>query len=402
MRTLFLCLMLFTLSYSLAVAQPIKVQAPYFGIHLVDEATGRGVPLMELRTVNDIRCVTDNAGWIAFYEPGLMGRELFFYLSGPGYEKDKDGFGFVGVRVTPKAGETVTFKLKRTGIAERVGRTTGQGMYRDSELLGLPQPLPNINPAGVMGQDSVQAVPYHGKIFWLWGDTNVPQYPLGNFRTTCATSPLDGTAEKGLAFDYFMDQADPKKLRAMMPVKEQGAVWLFGLLAVADGQGNPVLMAHYGRHKSLAKPDEHGVVQFNDERGVFENVLPLEKEEVWRFPQGNAVRVKNAEGDWYYFAMPFCHTRVKAARASLLDTASYEALRFDENLKDWVWQREKSATTQGEELKLLLAGKMKPEQAMFQIKDVDSGKLVRMHNTSITWNAWRKKWIMIGLQSGDR
>src|ERR1700710_369574 len=100
--------------------------------------------------------------------------------------------------------------------------------------------------------------------------------------------------------------------------------------------------------------------------------------------------------------MPFCHTRVKAARASIIDPASYEALRFDENLKEWVWQREKVATTQGEELKLLLAGKMKREQAMFQLKDADSGKLVRMHNTSITWNAWRKKWVMIGLQSGDR
>lgn len=402
MTQLFLRLVLAAAVAASYADEPVKVHAPYFGIHLVDESTGRGVPLVELRTVNDIRCVSDSAGWVAFHEPGLMEREVFFYLSGPGYGKEKDGFGFVGVRITPRAGGTATVKLKRSIVAERIGRATGQGIYRDSELLGLPHPLPNLNPAGVMGQDSVQAVPYHGRLFWLWGDTNVPQYPLGNFRTTCATSAADVRAETGIVFDYFMDQTDPKKLRAMMPVKEPGAVWLFGLLTVNDEQGREVLMAHYGRHKALAKPEEHGVVQFNDERGVFETVTPLAKDEEWRFPQGNAVRVKDAEGDWYYFAMPFCHTRVKATRAHVMDTGSYEALQFDETLKEWRWQRETGPTTPAEELKLLQVGKMKPEQALFQMKDAASGKPLRMHNTSITWNAWRKKWVMIGLQSGDK
>src|SRR4051812_1436623 len=123
------------LGCGLNAAEAAKAKAPYFGIHLIDETTGRGVPLMELRTVNDIRCVTDSAGWVAFYEPGLMDREVFFYLSGPGYGKGKDGFGFTGVRMQPKAGETITVKIKRSIIAERIGRTTGQGIYRDSELL---------------------------------------------------------------------------------------------------------------------------------------------------------------------------------------------------------------------------------------------------------------------------
>jgi hypothetical protein len=54
---------------SLGPAQD-RVKEPYFGIHVVDEATGRGVPLVELRTVNDVALVTDSAGWIAFHEPG--------------------------------------------------------------------------------------------------------------------------------------------------------------------------------------------------------------------------------------------------------------------------------------------------------------------------------------------
>ena len=48
----------------------------YFTIRVVDEDTGRGVPLVELRTVNDIRLWTDSAGVVALREPGLMGHRL--------------------------------------------------------------------------------------------------------------------------------------------------------------------------------------------------------------------------------------------------------------------------------------------------------------------------------------
>lgn len=54
-----------------------------FGIHVTDEATGRGVPLVQLRTVNDIALWTDSAGWIAFQEPGLMDREVYFAIESP-------------------------------------------------------------------------------------------------------------------------------------------------------------------------------------------------------------------------------------------------------------------------------------------------------------------------------
>ena len=40
----------------------------------------------------------------------------------------------------------------------------------------------------------------------------------------------------------------------MMPLKEQGAVWLFGLLTVKDEKDHEVLIAHYGRHQGLSAP----------------------------------------------------------------------------------------------------------------------------------------------------
>ena len=72
--------------------------ADYAEIRVLDAATGRGVPLVELETVNGLLFVTDNAGRVAFHEPGLMGREVFFTVRSHGYEVKKDGFGFAGAK----------------------------------------------------------------------------------------------------------------------------------------------------------------------------------------------------------------------------------------------------------------------------------------------------------------
>ena len=52
----------------------------YFGIRVVDEQTGRGVPLVELETVNHLQWVSDSGGWVAIAEPGLMGQTVFFFV----------------------------------------------------------------------------------------------------------------------------------------------------------------------------------------------------------------------------------------------------------------------------------------------------------------------------------
>src|SRR3954451_11768439 len=68
-----------------------------FRIEVVDDETGRGVPLVELKTVNQIRLVTDSNGITAFDEPRTMGRKVFFPEKSHGYEFARDGFGSRGV-----------------------------------------------------------------------------------------------------------------------------------------------------------------------------------------------------------------------------------------------------------------------------------------------------------------
>ena len=57
----------------------------YFQIKVADGRTGRGVPLVELVTTNHISSYTDSNGVLAWNEPGLMDRRVWFRVSSPGY-----------------------------------------------------------------------------------------------------------------------------------------------------------------------------------------------------------------------------------------------------------------------------------------------------------------------------
>src|SRR4051812_48874512 len=94
---------------TMAASQPPRAEGPAdapeprglprpraFRIQVVDEETGRGVPLVELRTVNQVRFVTDSNGIAAFDEPGLFGHKVYFSISSHGHEARKDSFGFQG------------------------------------------------------------------------------------------------------------------------------------------------------------------------------------------------------------------------------------------------------------------------------------------------------------------
>ncbi|MDW8243332.1 MAG: hypothetical protein RMJ88_08990 [Thermogemmata sp.] len=153
----------------------------YAEIRVVDADTGRGIPLVELETVHHVRFVTDNAGRVAVGEPELLDRDVFFHVRSHGYEYPADGFGFRGVRLKLQRGQAAVIRLPRRQIAERLCRLTGEGLYRDSLLLGY-SPAGGAVQGQVAGQDSVQAVLYRQRIYWFWGDTNRLLYPLGLFR----------------------------------------------------------------------------------------------------------------------------------------------------------------------------------------------------------------------------
>jgi hypothetical protein len=228
------------LGASLAHADP----KDYFIITVVDEQTGRGVPLIELKTTNDLRMWTDSAGVVAFLEPGLMNQRVFFHISGHGYEFPKDGFGIAGKAFDVTPGGSASVKIKRVNIAQRLYRLTGGGIYRDSVLAGLKPPIkePLLN-AKVFGQDSIQRVIYNGKIHWFWGDTNRPAYPLGHFGMSGAISelPANGGLDPSLGVDYRYFTGQDGFARPTVP--GENLRWIDGLVVLKDDARKERLVA---------------------------------------------------------------------------------------------------------------------------------------------------------------
>ncbi len=395
---------------------------PWAEIQVQDAETGRGIPLVELETVNNLCFVTDNAGRIAFQEPGLMGQEIFFTVKSHGYEMAKDGFGFPGVRFIPKAGERKVIKLQRKNLAERLCRLTGEGLYRDSHLLGYESPLFKPLGAGqVSGQDSIQATVFRDKVYWFWGDTNRMSYPLGLFRMAGATTPVPGPCfdpSNGIAFDYFVDKSG--FARAMMPIPErpEGVVWVFALCVVPNSTGKDTLCAHYTRRKGLAEEIEHGIAVFDPEKAIFQPAKTLPLTETWRHPSGHPIPFEENGKKWLLMGSPNPNVRVPATLEAILDPSQYEAFTYfsapspkrpvdpalsEEKKPFWRWQKDLPPTDSKTEHKLFKDGTILPEHACFCPVNVsDPKERIMLHSGSVRWNAFRKKWILLAGQIGGK
>ena len=391
-------------------------RSEYFKIRVVDSRTGRGVPLIELQTVNKILHVTDSAGIVAFLEPGLMGKRVYFHISGHGYEFPKDRFGYRGRTFLVKAGKSVTIKIERKNIAERLYRITGAGIYRDSMLLGEKPPIgkPLLNGL-VFGSDSVVNAVYKNRIYWFWGDTNRPSYPLGNFHVPGATSmlPRHGGLDPSTGIDlkYFEGANGFAKRTANMP--GPGPTWISGLFVLKDKSGRERMFAKYVKVKKPMVVYEQGLVEFNDEKKVFvkRKVFDVESQLV---PGGHPVRYRENGIDYLFFADPFPQVRVPANVEAILDPAEYEVLtpilsHKKENLPDldrnsqgklvFRWRKNSSLLTMPLARKLVRAKHLAADEFPWVLVDIETGQRVIVHRGSIYWNEYRNRWVMVCLET---
>lgn len=405
----------------LAVSVTRAEPGGYFAIEVVDAATGRGVPMVELRTTNEMRFYTDSAGLVAFNEPGLMGREVYFHVSSHGYELAADGFGYRGRRLRTTPGGSATIEINRINIAERLYRVTGQGVYCDSVLLGRDVPVaePVMN-GRVMGQDSVLNAVYHGKLYWFWGDTVQEAYPLGQFRTSGATSVLPGRGgldpSAGVDLTYFVDDNGFSRPMAPFPEVNSGLYWLDGLIVLRDEQGNERMIAHASHMASLAERLDHGIVIFDDETQTFESLKPLDDAQELH-PVGHPFLATIHGRDYYYFPRPYPLCRVKAEWGAVMDPAAYESFtclvpgtRYgDEGMRVerddfghavWAWKPGTSWIDPARQKELVEAGLLKASETWINTRDIETGDPITLHGGSVAWNDYRQKWVMIAVQIG--
>ncbi len=388
-----------------------------FAVEVVDDVTGRGVPLVELETVNHIKLYTDSNGLAVLDEPGFEGRAVYLHVRAHGYAFPADGFGYRGARVEARAGTVARLKLKRVNVAERLYRVTGAGVYADTVRLGRRPPTehPLLN-AGVLGSDSVLTAVFQGKIRWFWGDTNRLNYPLGNFHTPGAVSMLPDRGgldpSVGVNLDYLADPDGFAAATARLP--GDGPTWLFGLVALRDRAGAEHLYASYSKIKPPLDAYERGLVEFNPAEGVFEKRAGWPMGRDW-YPDEHPFLRRQRGRDDVYFPTPFPLTRVTADLEHLKDLASYESFtclaagstlkhprieRDDHGNAVFAWKRDAPALQPDVEARLVKEGLLRSSERLTALRDVETGRRVQIHRGSVNWNAHRRRWIMIATEIG--
>ncbi len=336
-----------------------------FRIEIVDRENGWPVPLVELRTTHELRYFSDNAGLVAVDAPELMGREVFFHVKSHGYGAPKDGFGYEGVRVTPKPGGSQRIEIDRRMIAKRLGRLTGAGRFAEAEKVGEEAPL---SESGVFGCDSVLLANHRGRLFWLWGDTTLPRYPLGIFDSTAALTPARpiGKFEPPLAIDYRHFRARDGDLRGVADFPGDGPTWLGGMISLPSQSGQPRLVATYSKIENHLDEYEVGLCVWNEADEKFEVHRKL-----WQIGDGSKPPIPrghpflwNDDDDqtWLLFGDPFPVLKMPA------DFASWE--------KPETWQPVDLPPH--------------PRSA--------AGEEVEPHRGSVAWSPHRKRWIAVFTQ----
>ena len=338
-------------------------------IEVVDKENGWPVPLVQLRTTHNLLFITDNAGVIALDAPELMGREVWFDVIGHGYEVKKDGFGMRGVRLKPEAGKTLKVEVNRTIVAKRLGRLTGAGIFAESQKLGRELDWPE---SGVFGSDSVQNAVYRGKMFWAWGDTTLPNYPLGIFDMSSATTAIQPLASfeppLRLQLDYFRDHAGKPRGVAKMP--GSGPTWVSGYVSLPDKTGRARLCGSYMKIRNHLEVYEWGLCVWDEATEKFDQLRVVwtkseKSPKAPTVPDGHPVFWKDTAGqEWVLFGNPLPFLRCPATFEAWQDSLTWEVL--------------------------------KPQESLPSAKD---GKPVKPHSGSIAWNSFRQRWVTVFMES---
>lgn len=305
------------------LAGPVPGPAQCFAVRATDSVTGRGVPLVRFVTGSDAY-ESDSQGYVAYCDPDVIGKSVTFAVTSDGYALASGG----SVTFTATAGGAANVPLVRQLPGQRLYRATGQGIFRDSALLDRAMPTAHPNLDGlVMGQDTPVTIASGGTLYWFWGDTVRPAYPLGNFDTSGATSslPADGGLSPDLGVDttYYVDGNGFS--RGMIdttgdPLFTSGTsapVWIGQTVQVMDGSGQPHVFGKY--YVAASKDPWSALTEFDPSTAKFEFVTDYPPNAT--LPAGRGIVVRSPSGSYAYWSNPL---RFPATVAGAEDLAGYE------------------------------------------------------------------------------
>lgn len=397
----------------------------YYTIEVVDSATGRGVPLIQVESGGQT-FTTDSNGVVALDAPTLVNQSLTFNFASYGYESTSR-------TLTTTLGANGLVAIDRRNRAERLYRATGWRIYEESVKVGRGVPIANpLSNANIMGQDSVMATEFKGQIYWFWGDSLYEDGGGigGNYWTSGATSQLPGQGgldpSEGIDYAYFEDALG--RSRPMFPTYQSSGspVWTDGLFTVKNPSGHEKLFAHYVHVDTFLptyKLHEQGLAIFLDGQGHFSKFKEYDvaPEQQWGrgqpiYPLGNSFRHSTGGEDYIYFGENYPNVRVRDDWFAVTDIGQWEAFTpLQENTRydaanppldldeegNPVYGWKKNTDPIGTEIfeEMVANNYLNREQAPIGLVDYETGAPVKLHRGSVSWNEFRQKWIMIGTSS---
>jgi hypothetical protein len=220
---------------------------------------------------------------------------------------------------------------------------------------------------------------YHGKVYCFWGDTNRPSYPLGNFSVPGATCDRATNPEKVVDYTYFVEAktgfaAPFAKETCHMP--GDGPTWISGLCVLKEASGQEKMVAGYVKVKEFLTVYERGIVLWDDAKEQFTHLATFPKDAPLS-PFGHTLQ----KDGYLYFADPFPFVRVPATLADIANPNAYEALTPDGWRKNVPMPVLKNDTH-------------------WHLHAADSGKVVIPHAGTVSWNAYRKRWVFLVQENG--
>ena len=379
------------------LAGPVPGAAQCFSLRFTDSVTTRGVPLVAATTDGGNAYWSDSQGMIAYCDPDHVGKAVTFTITSDGYELAPNA----PLAIATKGGGSVVIPIVRKNVAERLYRITGQGIYRDSVLLGLTAPVakPNINGL-VMGQDTPSTNVYGGKLYWIWQDTDRPAYPLGNFDSSGATTALPDAGglspDLGMNATYFVN-ADGFS-RGMVNTSESGGpIWLGQLVNVVDPQGKTKMYGRY--YVARTSNPSSALAVFDDATSTFDFVADYPANAIE--PAGRPTLVSKNGVTYAYWNNP---VRFPATVAGITAFTAYEvfsayganggttlATNADGTLAyDW---RSGATPVTPDALK---AANIGSDQALDgHLTDIEAGGNVAVANESLIWDDYRKRFAKV-------
>src|SRR5439155_11938973 len=66
----------------------------------------------------------------------------------------------------------------------------------------------------------------------------------------------------------------------------------------------------------------------------------------------------------------------------------------------YAWRANTPAPGPSDEVRLVKSGAIKPNEVRWRLYDRDTGKAVVPHAGSVYWNAYRRRWVMIAVETG--